>query len=325
LKAIVNTGPGKIEMQDLRMPEPGPGQVRIRTAACAICATDMEMIGGWTRTSFPAIPGHEWSGWVDAVGKKVSPALLMQPCVAENVLANGDEVGFEQPGGYAEFFLTSAQNVHTLPADMPLDTAALIEPLAVVVRGIRRLGLRDRSHALVLGDGPIGLLTVLLLKKIGVRDILVVGGREARLKLAVELGALRTCNYHHASKHPSAYLEEELGGTFSHIVEASGSAAGLESALNLAKREGKILILGDYGQAASSFRWNHLLHQELELIGSNASAGAWPEAVKIAISEQARLRQLITHRMPVARFMEGFHLMRERNQNVIKTVLTWRT
>ena len=86
MKAIVNTAPGRVEWQDCPMPEPGPGQVRIRTAACGVCATDLAMIAGWQRTGFPAIPGHEWSGMVDAVGPGVDCALLGKPCVAENVL-----------------------------------------------------------------------------------------------------------------------------------------------------------------------------------------------------------------------------------------------
>ena len=102
MKAIVNTGPGALELRELPDAAAGPGQVRIRTAACGICATDLEMIAGWERTGFPAIPGHEWSGMVDAVGAGRRRRLVGRPCVAENVLADGGEVGFEHPGGYGE-------------------------------------------------------------------------------------------------------------------------------------------------------------------------------------------------------------------------------
>ena len=95
MKAIVNTAAGQVQWKDWPTPQPGPGQVRIRTAACGICATDLEMIAGWARTTFPCIPGHEWSGVVDAVGEGVDAKWLGQSCVAENVLADGGEVGFE--------------------------------------------------------------------------------------------------------------------------------------------------------------------------------------------------------------------------------------
>ena len=77
MKAIVHVAPGRLEWQDWPLPQPGPGQARIRTLACGICATDLEMIAGWNRTGFPAIPGHEWSGVVDAW----DPAA-MRPCWA---------------------------------------------------------------------------------------------------------------------------------------------------------------------------------------------------------------------------------------------------
>src|ERR1039458_955422 len=100
MNAIVNTGPGCLEWKVWPTPEPGPGQLRVRTAACGICATDLEMVAGWTRTGFPSIPGHEWAGVVDTVGRGVDGALAGKPCVAENVLTDGGEVGFEHPGGY---------------------------------------------------------------------------------------------------------------------------------------------------------------------------------------------------------------------------------
>ena len=120
MKAIVNTGPGRLEWLDRPTPPPGNGQVRIRVCACAVCATDLAMIAGWERTGFPAVPGHEWSGVVDAVGPGADGALAGRACVAENVQADGGEVGFEHPGGYGQYLLTDAANVHPLPGDFPL-------------------------------------------------------------------------------------------------------------------------------------------------------------------------------------------------------------
>src|SRR5512136_3093109 len=130
MKAIVNTGPNRLEFLEVPMPQPGPGQVRIRTGACGICATDMLMIAGWDRTGFPSIPGHEWAGTVDELGEGVDQALLGRRCTGENALSTGGEVGFENPGGYGEFFVTEARNIYPLPARFPFRTAALMEPLA---------------------------------------------------------------------------------------------------------------------------------------------------------------------------------------------------
>lgn len=212
MKAIVNTSPGRLEWLDWPLPEPGPGQVRVRVAACAICATDLIMIGGWDRTGFPSIPGHEWSGIVDAVGQGVRAELVGRKCVAENVLADGGEVGFEHPGGYAQFLVTAAANVQTLDegfGNMP--AASLIEPAAVCCRALGRL-THDWHHTalgrtLIFGDGPIGLILVAMLgaeastQSANVSSLVLAGGRQRRLALANELwqgrsAPLTTINYH---------------------------------------------------------------------------------------------------------------------------------
>ncbi len=324
MKAIVNTAPGQLAWQELPLPVPGPGQVRIRTAACAICATDLEMIKGWSRTACPAIPGHEWSGWVDATGPDVSSSLQGVYAVAGNVWADGGEVGFEHPGGYAEYFLTEARNVYPLPADFPAAAATLIEPLAVGVRALRRLRVQGETAALICGDGPIGLLLLLLLlRQAGVKTVALAGGREERLRLAREFGAAATVNSLAAGAAAAAAISRILPRPCPLLLEASGSAPALETVLSVAPRGARLLVLGDYGQTRAAFPWNHLLHRELELIGSNASADAWPEAVRLAPCLQAHLTRLLTHRLPAARFAEGMALLQRRDESVVKVVLEW--
>ena len=322
MRAIVNTGPGRLELRDWPTPEPGPGQVRIRTAACGICATDLKIVDGWERTGFPAIPGHEWSGVVDAAGQDADAKLVGRRCVAENVLADGGEVGFEHPGGYAEFLITEARHVQPLPDDFPPAVAALIEPLAVSVRALRRMRMTDRSGALIFGDGPIGLIMLLLARE-GVREIMLVGGRPGRLQLARELGARSTLNYHDVQGDLGAAIKAAGGCTFPNTIEASGSANAVQACIDVAANEGRVLLVGDYEEARASFAWNRVLIGELEIIGSNASAGAWPEAVRLAIEGALPLERLVTQRLPTERFEEGMALVRSRRPDVIKVVLEW--
>jgi len=322
MKAIVSTAPGKLEWRELATPAPGPGQVRVRTAVCGICATDLEMIKGWARTGFPAVPGHEWSGTVDAVGAGVDGSLVGRPCVADNVLADGGEVGFEHAGGYGQFLLTEARNVRALPASFAMDQAALIEPLAVCVRARKRLRMDRRESAVVLGDGAIGLLMAALLKREGVGRLLLVGGRPARLAAAGEFGADAVLNYHDAGA-PLAEAVAKAGGPFANVIEASGSPAAMAAALDVAARGGKVLVIGDYGGGKANFPWNVLLHKELELIGSNASAGAWDEAVALAAGGHVPLGRLISRCLPAAEFAKGIELARS-DRSVLKVVLDWR-
>ena len=323
MKAIVNTSANRLEMQEYPMPQPGRGQVRIRTVACGICATDLEMIAGWSRTGFPAICGHEWSGIVDIVGEGVDASLTGHKCVAENIMKDGGEVGFEYPGGYAEYFITESKNIQLLPDDFSLSTAALIEPLAVSVRGMRRLGDRLNEPILIFGDGPIGLIMIMLLKREGARQIIVVGGRENRLKLAKELGATQTFNYHDINGDICLAIRQKLKRGFGTIIEASGSDSAFHAAIELANVDCRILIVSDYKGRVARFKLNAILHKELRIIGSNASQGAWKEAVRLAVEDRLPLDKLITHRLPAEQFEEGLILMQSREQNVIKVILEW--
>ncbi|MFH1613533.1 MAG: zinc-binding dehydrogenase [Planctomycetota bacterium] len=323
MKAIVNTAPDCLEIREMPLPHPGAGQVRIKTAACAICTTDLEMIAGWERTGFPAIPGHEWSGVVDATGPNVDKALVGRKCVAENVLSDGGEVGFEHPGGYAEYFLTQFEKIHVLPDNFSMTVASLIEPLAVTVRAIRRFGGDPHEPVLIFGDGPIGLLLLLLLNKRRKKHIIVVGGRDKRLDLAADFGATETLNYHNIKADLAEAIQNHGYQAFSTIVDASGTVDGVNAALKLIEPCGKILLVGDYGQNRGDFAWNYLVQREIELIGSNASKSAWPEAVQLAVEGNLPLGQLISHRYPVSKYNDGIELVRRRDKNVVKIVLQW--
>lgn len=322
--AITNTGPSQMELRDWPMPEPGPGEVRIRTRACGICHLDLKMISGWPRTGYPSIPGHEWSGVVDALGADVDEAWLGEPVVAENLLADGSEVGFERPGGFAEYFLTEARGLYRLPWGFSFDLAALIEPLAVSVRAMRRLGALEGSRVLVLGDGPLGLMALMLLRAHQIREVLVVGGVPGRLALATELGAADVYNFHSAGEEDLAVaIRTEFGGLFDYVVEASGSPLAAETALRVAKPGGRVLVFGDYEDARLDFPWNFILHQELEILGSNASAAAWPEALQLAVNGRLPLERLVSHRLPVREFARGLELARTHREGAIKVVLEW--
>ncbi|MBE3133428.1 MAG: hypothetical protein IMZ55_08130, partial [Acidobacteria bacterium] len=99
--------------------------------------------------------------------------------------------------------------------------------------------------------------------------------------------------------------------------------AAMEAALRLAGAGGTVLVVGDYGPARAEFPWNRLLHRELTLVGSNASAGAWPEAVRLASDGGLPLGRLVSARMPAERFAEAVALVRSRRDDVVKVVLEW--
>ncbi|MBT3273293.1 MAG: alcohol dehydrogenase catalytic domain-containing protein [Spirochaetales bacterium] len=327
MKSIVASALNTVAIGESPVPVPGKGQVRIKTAYCGICTTDVVMLRGSSRLSYPFVLGHEWSGYVDAVGSGGKHTLVGKPCVAENVLSSGGEVGFEHPGGYSEFFLTDEQNIRLLPRDADMASAILVEPLAVCIRGIHRLNPDISGPVLVLGDGPIGLLMTSVMRRHGCRDITVVGGRPRRLGIAERLGASSIVNYHECIADELAqHIATVSNDRYTSIVEATGMGASIRLFWHLADHRSRILLLGDYEHVDETLPWQHILHQEISLISSNASAGAWDEAVDVYAEIQPQISPLVSHQFEaseLSQVSEGLRMTEAGERNLIKAALNW--
>jgi NADPH2:quinone reductase len=312
MKAIVHAAAGHLELRELPVPEPEAGEIRIRTTACGIGTRDLALIAGWPRDGAPWIYGREWAGRVDAVGPDIPAAFTGRPCAGENLLPGGREVGVDAPGGFAECFLTLAENLHTLPGDFPAGSAAQIEPLAVGVRGMRELKIEDRSTALVVGDGPMGLLMVSLLRDIAVRRIVLLGGRAWRLDMGRRVGAMHVFDYHAGGLAG--------GEVFPTVIEASGTPAGLQAAMAAAADGGRVLVIGNRpGVRAGS------APRAVTVLVSTGSVNAWTEAVRLAVEGGLFLNALVSHRLPPDRFQEAVDLARGRGPGIIKVMIEWGT
>jgi threonine dehydrogenase-like Zn-dependent dehydrogenase len=132
----------------------------------------------------------------------------------------------------------------------------------------------------------------------------------------------RSVDGHDAGANLTKAIKKTLHDAFPAVVEASGSAAAMAAALDVVARGGRILVIGDYGRAKAAFAWNTLLHREITLVGSNASAGAWPAAVRIATDKGFPLGRLVSRQFPAKRFAEAFELVRN-SRDVVKVVLRW--
>ena len=152
----------------------------------------------------------------------------------------------------------------------------------------------------------------------GVEQVALVGGRPFRLELARELGAAPVMDFRDLE------AVQRLNQTgCPNIVEASGSEQAMHTAFTLAPQGGHVLVMGDYSAAAAHFAWNDLLHREIELIGSNASAGGWAQAVHLAVEGDLPLERIATHRFPVQRYREAFSLARDGTAPALRILLDW--
>src|SRR5450756_378394 len=173
MRAAVVTTPGTIAVQELPDPTPGPGEIVVAPRAVGICGTDLHIIDGeFPPAPYPLVPGHEFAGEVVALGAGVTglsigervavdPSLFCGHCtycqrqrgnLCEDWGATGDTVD----GAFAELVAVPAGNAYAIPDSLSWGAAALIEPLACVVHGLRRLAMVPGSELLVVGAGTLG-------------------------------------------------------------------------------------------------------------------------------------------------------------------------
>src|SRR4029453_7120524 len=201
MRALVVDRPGVAAVRQVREPVPGPGEVLVEVAAAGICGSDLELLDGRRPAAYvryPVQPGHEWAGRVLAAGPGVDGVGPGDPVVAEGLRSCGvcdrcaegrtnicaaayAETGFTLPGALAERLVVPARLLHRLPADRPVEPAALLEPAARAASGPLDAGLPlPGSRIAVVGDGPLGLLALLLLDTTAPPALVLGGGRPAR-------------------------------------------------------------------------------------------------------------------------------------------------
>jgi threonine dehydrogenase-like Zn-dependent dehydrogenase len=310
------------------VPEPTPreDEVVIRVSGCGICGTDLHSLsGGNPLVRFPAIPGHEFGGTVTAVGGGVSWLSIGDRVVVDpsrycghcsqcrsghpNLCPDKGGYGSRFPGGFAEQASVRATSCEKIPDSMSWEVALMVEPLACVLHGVDRLGDDIRSDAVVVGAGPIGLLTALALRHKGV-SVSVVEKSEVRMEVARRMGFEEVVESVSLLKRPTA----------STVVDATGVPAAIEDGFGLLDRGGKMLFMG-VAKAGSrvSLDPHRINWQELTILGSTALNYTFGRALDLLghIGEHAEM--LVTHKMPLEDFGQALDLL--RTQSALKILI----
>lgn len=303
----------RLELAETPAPEPGPGEVLVRVAACGICGSDLSCYK--TGVFAGSVLGHEFAGWVEGAGNAVTgwsagDAVAVDPkipcgtcadcrsgaahrCVSSLTLG----IGSARPGAFAELVTVPAASLHRLPASVSPEDACLAEPLSCAVHGIERAAPRAGEAALVIGLGPIGLLAVAALRARGVTSILGIDPVEARRTLALALGAERS--------FPPGEDARTAAAGVSLAVECSGRPEMLQEAANLTAPGGRVVLLGVAMSEATvvPMVW---VTREITILGSVASS---PQDFRRAISmlgSDPGLARIITRRVGLAEAPRAF-------------------
>ncbi|MDT0443752.1 zinc-dependent alcohol dehydrogenase [Streptomyces johnsoniae] len=314
-------------------PEPGPGEVRVAVHAAGVCASDREVYEG-TRADgyvrYPVVPGHEWSGTVEAVGPGTDPALVGARTVGEGFracqvcarcrsgetslcTAGYEETGFTQPGAFADHLVLPARLLHLLPDDADLTAAALLEPAAVVAAAVLRAAPRPAERVAVVGAGTLGLLAVQLLAASSPAELVAVDPRDRPGEQARTFGADRAATPAEAA---------ELHGRFDLVVETAGAPGTARDACLLARRGGRVVLTGLPAPGAHGIDAVHLSVSQLTVASVfGAPPAAWAYATRAFAAGLLRPAPLITHRLPLESFGEAVELVGSGDPEVGKVLL----
>ena len=328
-RALVITSPGVISLQEAAELVPGPGELVARPVHTGICGTDLELVAGVVDpayTRYPLVPGHEWSGIIESVGPDVTSLEPGQPVIAEGIIPDRvcaqcvqghtnlclvyDELGFTRAGAAADQVLLPAQVVHVLGPQVSLLDAALAEPAAVAWRAIGRGQPRPGERIAVVGDGTLALIITHLLGLYSPAELIVAGQRPAQAGLAAELGATRF------DLDPPAV-------SFDLVIEAAGTADAVERAVGLARRGGRVVLVGLAGNdVKAGLPIDDVVNNDLRISASFAyTSAAWAEVTALLSAGQIRLSPLITHRFPLEAHEEAYQVLRSSSGPRGKVIL----
>jgi 2-desacetyl-2-hydroxyethyl bacteriochlorophyllide A dehydrogenase len=313
----------------------GPEEARVRVAFCGICGSDIHL-----RAS-PAIPpgavmGHEFSGTVSEVGEAVErfssgdrvAVFPFAPCgecpnclrgdyhVCQQAATTGIGLGIN-PGAYAESVVVDESMLIPLPDDLSLEHGALVEPLAVALHGIDIGGAAAGDACVVIGAGPIGVMTALALKARGIERVLVIERNERRRERIESLGfdALGLEDVH-------VKVLEALDGDLPDVVlECAGNPAAPQLAIELIRSRGIVVLLGVLEEPIEISQLV-LMIKEAQLRASFAyRRESFDEAISLLSEGSLPADRLITDRVPLERAQEMFERLEDPATEDIKVLL----
>jgi (R,R)-butanediol dehydrogenase/meso-butanediol dehydrogenase/diacetyl reductase len=321
MRSVLYRGAQRFDVVEREPQPPGTGQVRIAVAYTGICGTDLHIYHGDmdARVAAPAVIGHEMSGRIAMLGAGVTglvvgQAVTVMPtrwcgrCTAclrgnSHICHAMDFLGIDSPGSMQDAWNVPAELVVPLPNGLPLDQAALAEPVAVAVHDVRRANVAPGDQVVVVGGGPIGVLIARVAQLHGGR-VLLVEPDEYRRGVAAGIG-IDTVDP--APTDVTAAVAERTDGAGADIAfEVSGSALGVDTAISVLTTRGRLVMVAIHPQPRQvnlhSFFW-----RELELLGARLYRREdMEEAVRLLAGGGIAVQPLISRIEPLEEVAAAF-------------------
>lgn len=318
-----------LRIADVPKPEVEAGEVLVRVKAATTCGTDLKIFQrGYVEKviRLPTIFGHEWAGEVVEVGEGLDwPAEGMcvragnsAPCLHCSMCQKGKYNLCENMiwlwGAYAEYIKVPARmvlvNMQEIPKHVSFEEAAITEPLACVLHGVEEAGVKLGDTVVIIGAGPIGLLHLLTVKKMGAEKAIMIDLVEERLNFAEKMGADETVN---AGKTEVAEAVKQLTSGYGAdvVIEAIGLPATWEQALRLVKKGGTVLEFGGCPPGTEIKLNTELLHySEVKVLGTfHTTPLHFRKALNVIVSKTIDVKPLVTRKMKLENIKEAFEIL----------------
>lgn len=347
MRAMVLTAPGEWELQTVPVPVCGDDEVLCRIDAVAICGSDPELIHGGTAgtcpPSYPFIAGHEWAGTVVAVGAGVRGFAVgdrvageahkgcgyCKNCLEGNYnqcLHYGDNAaghhhyGFTYQGAYAQYNAYHVKSLTHLPDTVSFDEAAMCDAAGVALHGLERAGVEPGCTVVVIGPGPIGMMSMKMAKALGAGRVIVVG-RAPRLAAAGKLGADELVDF--SVCDPVARVRELTDGLGAEmVVECSGAPGTIVQSLQMCAKCGKVVMLGLAKEGRTeAIPLRYTTQSELTIYGSRANPNCGRKVVSMIAGGNIDVKPLITHTFPLEDIGQAFETFEKRLDGAMKVII----
>lgn len=337
MKAAMLYGVKDLKVEDVEVPEVKDGEVLVKVKAATTCGTDLKIFQrGYVEKviKLPTIFGHEWAGEVAEVGKGLEwPRKGMRvragnsaPCLHCSMCQRGKYNLCENMiwlwGAYAEYIKVPARmvlmNMQGVPDGISYEEAAITEPLACVLHGVEQANVKLGDTVAIIGAGPIGLLHLLTVKKMGAGRTIMIDLVDERLGFAEKLGADATVNS--GKENVETRIRELTGGYGADVaIEAIGLSATWEQALKLARKGGTVLEFGGCPPGTEIKVNAEMLHYgELTVMGTfHTTPLHFRKALNLIATRTIDVRPLVTRKMKLDNIKEAFEIL-STSKNEIK-------
>lgn len=333
MKAARFYGPRDVRVEEVAVPEPGPGELLLKVLSSDMCGTDLKTyLRGHPLMHPPMTMGHEYSGVVEVAGRgsrfrhgDMVVASNSCPCMTCDMCKRGSYsictrikeglLGFSIPGSHAEYLLVprniAEKNAYRFRRSKP-EEMACAEPLASVTHALDRVGIRKGERVAVVGAGALGLMFLQLLKLKGAW-VVTADRSEGRLAVAEKLGADEVIQVE--DEDVAEKVRRATGGLGADlVVEAVGGRETWESSFRATRDGGRVLQFGGCASGTQvTFDAGKIHYGETTVVGSfHHEPGAFRRATRAIETGRVKVSPLITHRISIEEITTGFELLERR-------------